>query len=102
MPVPRPISKTEHGAIDAYLNIRKRAHYGPYYSVFDSSSLVDEKTGKTSKRLGFDPFNDQEKYTAKYHKKKRRVPDLSGRDYGMSITPYATVEQETRWLTEGL
>ncbi|KAI1617597.1 DNA-directed RNA polymerase III subunit C31 [Exophiala viscosa] len=79
--VPRPISSHGRAAATCYLNMRKRVRNGPYYAVLDHSSIADAKTGKVLKRAGFDPFNDQEKYTAKYLQKKRTVPDLSGRDY---------------------
>jgi len=61
--------------------MRKRVRNSPYYAILDPSSIADAKTGKVLKRAGFDPFNDQEKYTAKFLQKKRTVPDLSGRDY---------------------
>jgi len=51
------------------------------YAVLDSSSFTDNK-GKVDKRAAFDPFTDQEKYSAKYHKRKRTVPELRGRNYG--------------------
>ncbi|KIW26981.1 uncharacterized protein PV07_06763 [Cladophialophora immunda] len=84
LPVPRPPTSRELAAVSRYLSFRTRARNGPYYATLDPSSIADEKTGKTLKRAGFDPFNDQEKYTAKYHKKKRSLPDLGsgGRDYG--------------------
>ncbi|EXJ80550.1 hypothetical protein A1O1_08696 [Capronia coronata CBS 617.96] len=87
LPVPRPISAFELSCVKSYLRFRDRARNGPYYSVLDPSSLADPKTGKVIKRAGFDPFNDQEKYTAKYYKKKRTVPDLSGRDYELRYFP---------------
>ncbi|KAL2426679.1 hypothetical protein ABEF95_011690 [Exophiala dermatitidis] len=86
-PVPRPISPFEFSCVQSYLRFRQRAHNGPYYSVLDPSSLADPKTGKVIKRAGFDPFNDQEKYSAKYYKKKQTVPDLSGRDYELKYFP---------------
>lgn len=59
---------------------------GPYFATLDPASVADERTGKTLERAGFDPFNDQETYSRKNHKKKRAVPDLEGaeREYGMS------------------
>ncbi|EXJ79801.1 hypothetical protein A1O3_08086 [Capronia epimyces CBS 606.96] len=87
LPVPRPISAVERACVQNYLRLRDRAHNGPYYSVLDASSLADAKTGKVIKRAGFDPFNDQEKYTAKYYKKKRTVPDLSGRNHELRYFP---------------
>ncbi|KAK5271568.1 DNA-directed RNA polymerase III subunit C31 [Exophiala xenobiotica] len=88
IPVPRPISSDEALALKSHRDFRKRVRNGPYYSVLDPSSVADEKTGKVLKRAGFDPFNDQEKYTAKYHKKKRAVPDLTGRDYALRYFPH--------------
>lgn len=80
--VPRPIDASERGSADAYLRFRDLARKGPYFAILDPSHLTDEKTGKVHKRVGFDPFNDQEKYSAKFHRRKRTVPDLSTREYG--------------------
>lgn len=80
--IPRPISATELAGVKSYLRLRDSVHKGPYYAVLQSSNLTDDK-GKVHKRAGFDPFNDQEKYTAKYQRKKQTVPDLSTRQYGM-------------------
>jgi hypothetical protein len=66
---------------------------GPYCSILDPSAIADEKTGKVLKRAGFDPFNDQEKYSAKYHKKKRAVPELGGRDYGRHTSWRARIRE---------
>ena len=68
-----------------YLSFRTRVRNGPYYAILDPSSVADEKTGKTLKRAGFDPFTDQERYSLKFEKKRRSVPDLkgAGREYGM-------------------
>jgi len=89
--VPRPIDANELASVKSYLRFRERVHNGPYYSVLQSSNLTDDK-GKVHKRAGFDPFNDQEKYTAKYERKKRTVPDLTTRDYGK----FASRQQGTR------
>lgn len=78
--VPRPITVNELAGVKSYLSFRDAVHKGPYYSVLQSSNLTDDK-GKVHKRAGFDPFNDQEKYTAKYQRKKQTVPDLSSRQY---------------------
>ncbi|KIW96901.1 uncharacterized protein Z519_02292 [Cladophialophora bantiana CBS 173.52] len=90
LPVPRPPTARELAAVSRYLSFRTRVRNGPYYATLDPSSIADEKTGKTLKRAGFDPFNDQEKYTAKYHKKKRSLPDLkgSGREYALKYFPH--------------
>ncbi|KAJ9647567.1 uncharacterized protein PV06_00278 [Exophiala oligosperma] len=88
LPVPRPISSDEHIAIKRQIAFRSRARNGPYYAILDPSSIADEKSGKVLKRAGFDPFNDQEKYTAKYHKKKQAVPDLSTREYSLHLFPH--------------
>ncbi|KAK4938592.1 DNA-directed RNA polymerase III subunit C31 [Elasticomyces elasticus] len=87
LPVPRQISSHERAAATCYLNMRKRVRNGPYYAILDPSSIADAKTGKVLKRAGFDPFNDQDKYTAKYLQKKRTVPDVSGRDYSKNNDP---------------
>ena len=48
--------------------------------MLEPSSFTNEK-GKVDKRAGFDPFSDQQKYSAKYHKKRRTVPEFGGREY---------------------
>lgn len=80
--VPRPIEVNELAGVKSYLRFRDLVHNGPYYAVLRSSNLTDDK-GRVHRRAGFDPFNDQEKYTAKYQRKKQTVPDLSTREYGM-------------------
>ncbi|OAL37824.1 hypothetical protein AYO20_03001 [Fonsecaea nubica] len=89
LPVPRPPTSRELAAVSRYLSFRTRTRNGPYFATLDPSSIADEKTGTTLKRAGFDPFNDQDKYTAKYHKKKRTLPDLkgSGREYALKYFP---------------
>ncbi|KAL6240548.1 DNA-directed RNA polymerase III subunit C31 [Rhinocladiella similis] len=88
LPVPRPISSEEHIAIKRQLAFRSRTRNGPYYAILDPSSIADEKSGKVLKRAGFDPFNDQEKYTARYHKRKQAVPDLGTREYALHLFPH--------------
>ncbi|RVX69142.1 hypothetical protein B0A52_06856 [Exophiala mesophila] len=85
--VPRPIDASERASVNAYLQFRDLARKGPYFAILDPSHLTDAKTGKVHSRLGFDPFNDQEKYTAKFHRRKRTVPDLSTRDYELRTFP---------------
>ncbi|KAJ9612081.1 DNA-directed RNA polymerase III subunit C31 [Cladophialophora chaetospira] len=89
LPVPRPPSARELSAVKYHLRFRKRTRNGPYFATLDPSSVADERTGKTLKRAGFDPFNDQETYSSKNHKKKRDVPDLkgAGREYALKFFP---------------
>ena len=76
----------ERNAVKMYLQMRQKTHNSPYYATLDPSSVADERTGKTLKRAGFDPFNDQDRWTTRYEKKKRSVPELhgEGRVYGTS------------------
>ncbi|KAK5064605.1 hypothetical protein LTR84_000439 [Exophiala bonariae] len=102
--VPRPISTNELAGVKSYLSFRDAVHKGPYYSVLQSSNLTDDK-GKVHKRAGFDPFNDQEKYTAKYQRKKQTVPDLSTRQHLLHTFPqelWSTLDPQRKdplWAT---
>lgn len=78
---PKPLSSSELERVDDFLRFRDAMRGGPYYSVLEPHSFTNEQ-GKVNKRKGFDPFTHVEKYTARYHKAKRTVPDLSHREYG--------------------
>jgi DNA-directed RNA polymerase III subunit RPC7 len=74
-PTPRPFSPGERDGIDKYLSFRRRAREGPFHATLDPASLTDE-IGRVAPRKGFDPFNDQEVWAARYAKRKRTVPDV--------------------------
>lgn len=76
-PVPRPFSTVELDSVNKYLSFRKRARNGPLYAALDPSILTDE-TGKVAPRAGFDPFNDQEVYSSRFQRKKRKLPEVVG------------------------
>ncbi|KPI40190.1 uncharacterized protein AB675_11495 [Cyphellophora attinorum] len=85
-PIPKPLSTIEVASVNAYLNFRTRSRRGPFFATLDPSSLTDEN-GKVRPRAGFDPFNDQERYTSRFQKKKRTVPDVAGQEFALQMFP---------------
>jgi DNA-directed RNA polymerase III subunit Rpc31 len=83
LPIPRPLTEDEIDRVDHYLDFRDEVRNGPYYTILDPSSFTDDK-GKTNPRAGFDPFSNVERYSSKFYKPKRTIPDLSGCEYGTS------------------
>jgi DNA-directed RNA polymerase III subunit RPC7 len=55
---------------------------GPLYTLLEASSMTDEQ-GHVNERAGFSPFEGMPKYSARYRKARRSIPDLSQMPYGM-------------------
>lgn len=92
--MPKPLSDDETEQVDAYISFRDKLRNGPLYAVLESNSFTDEK-GRLNKRTGFDPFTGMEKYSARFDKPKRTVPDLSTRTYRevAFLLPYLSTDR---------
>jgi len=91
---PKPLSASEKRAVDAQLRFRQRCREGPLFTVLDRNSLLVDgvkRKSEEAKRRGFDPFEQQERYSTRHVKKARTEPDLgaNGRgDYGYTLNMF--------------
>jgi len=77
---PKPLCDDETERVNDYLTFREAIRNGPLYAILEKNSFTDDK-GRLNKRTGFDPFTGMEKYSARFDKPTRTVPDLSQRTY---------------------
>lgn len=61
-------------------------HDGPIYTILDTQSLRDEEGFPAVKQ--FNPFEGVERYSLKYKKLKRTLPNLRTRSYGKSSSSF--------------
>ena len=80
LPVPKPPSNDEIESAQAFLSFRDQVRNGPFYTELEPSSFTDEH-GKTNPKAGFDPFTGVAKYSSRFAKPRRTVPDFSGHDF---------------------
>jgi DNA-directed RNA polymerase III subunit RPC7 len=78
----------ENGIIAHYLAVRDRIHEGPFYTILNDGMKngLKRKVNElvpTEASL-FNPFTDNQTYSAKYLKVRRRLPKLDARPYGES------------------
>lgn len=91
---PKPLSATEKRAVSAQLKFRQRCREGPLFTVLDKNSLLVDGVSRKSteaKRRGFDPFEQQDRFSTRHLKKARTEPDLgpAGRgDYGYTLAMF--------------
>lgn len=69
-----------------YIAIRDRIHDGPFYTVLNDGMKHGLKRkanqpAPTEESL-FNPFSDNQTYSARYLKVRRRIPKLDSRPYG--------------------
>jgi DNA-directed RNA polymerase III subunit RPC7 len=90
-PPPQAPEPTAHekGIIAHYLAVRDRIHEGPFYTILNDGMKNGLKRkvnelAPTEASL-FNPFTDNQTYSAKYLKVRRRLPKLDARPYGKSI-----------------
>lgn len=81
-PPPKPLTRTERLQIAHYRSFRDRVHEGPLYSVLGDNVRVGKQG--TSVAAQFDPFEGMPTYSMKYKKKRRRLPKLDTRPYGIA------------------
>jgi len=71
-----------------FLQVRDRIHEGPFYTILNDGMKNGLKRkasepAPTEASL-FNPFTDNQTYSAKYLKVRRRLPKLDERPYGKS------------------
>lgn len=81
-----PSTEREASTLKHYLAVRDRIHDGPFYTILNDGM----KNGLKRKRNDsapteaslFNPFTDNQTYSAKYFKVRRKLPKLDVRPYG--------------------
>ncbi|KAF1999686.1 hypothetical protein P154DRAFT_436678 [Amniculicola lignicola CBS 123094] len=90
-PLPPPPTSTEKRSVQYYMQIRDRIHSGPFYTVLNDGMRnglrrPNNEPAPTEEQL-FNPFTDNETYSAKYNKVRRRIPKLDTRPYVKELFP---------------
>jgi DNA-directed RNA polymerase III subunit RPC7 len=81
-----PPTAHERGIIAHCLAVRDRIHEGPFYTIL-ADGMKNGLKRKASEPAPteaslFNPFTDNQTYSAKYLKVRRRLPKLDARPYG--------------------
>lgn len=90
-PQPLPATEDEKRIVQHHLGVRTRVHEGPFYTILNDGMenglkrKADDR-GPTEDAL-FNPFLDNQTYSAKYAKKRRRIPKLDTRPYVVDLFP---------------
>lgn len=84
-----PPTTHEDGIVAHYIAVRDRIHEGPFYTILNDGMKNGLKRkasepAPTEASL-FNPFTDNQTYSAKYLKVRRRLPKLDARPYGLSL-----------------
>lgn len=74
-PVQRSITRDEKGTVKHFLNFRQQVHNGPLYTV------------EVKKKGVMNPFDDVQRYSRRYERKKQKVPKLDARPYVKELFP---------------
>ena len=87
---PQPAKPTpdEEAALQHYLTLRDRIHEGPFYTLLNDGMKTGLKRkanepAPTEAQM-FNPFTDNQTYSSKYLKVRRKLPKLDTRPYGES------------------
>ncbi|KAH7400785.1 DNA-directed RNA polymerase III, subunit Rpc31 [Phaeosphaeria sp. MPI-PUGE-AT-0046c] len=86
-----PPTAHENGIVAHYLAVRDRIHEGPFYTILNDGMKNGLKRkanepAPTEASL-FNPFTDNQTYSAKYLKVRRRLPKLDARPYVTDLFP---------------
>ncbi|KAH7088218.1 DNA-directed RNA polymerase III subunit Rpc31-domain-containing protein [Paraphoma chrysanthemicola] len=86
-----PPTAHERGIVSHYLRARDRIHEGPFYTILNDGMKNGLKRkasepAPTEASL-FNPFTDNQTYSAKYLKVRRRLPKLDARPYVTDLFP---------------
>lgn len=81
-----PPTAHEQGIVAHHIAVRDRIHEGPFYTILNDGMKNGLKRkanepAPTEASL-FNPFTDNQTYSAKYLKVRRRLPKLDARPYG--------------------
>ncbi|KAH8732499.1 DNA-directed RNA polymerase III subunit Rpc31-domain-containing protein [Phaeosphaeriaceae sp. PMI808] len=92
-PPPQAPPPTAHeiGIVSHYLAVRDRIHEGPFYTILNDGMKNGLKRkasepAPTEASL-FNPFTDNQTFSAKYLKVRRRLPKLDARPYVTDLFP---------------
>ncbi|KAF2111736.1 DNA-directed RNA polymerase III, subunit Rpc31 [Lophiotrema nucula] len=95
---PKP-TPDEEAIVQHYLTVRDRIHEGPFYTVLNDgmTSGLKRKANEPAPTEAqmFNPFTDNQTYSSKYLKVRRRIPKLDTRPYVTELFP-----EELRSLLE--
>lgn len=84
---PNPLTEKEKAQVAAYRELRDRINRGPLYAVLgDNVKVTKQKGYKPSGRPLMDPFDGVETYSQRYQVRKKTLPKLDTRPYGIFIT----------------
>lgn len=86
-----PPTAHENGIVAHYLAVRDRIHEGPFYTILadgmkNGLKRKANEPAPTEASL-FNPFTDNQTYSAKYLKVRRRLPKLDARPYVTDLFP---------------
>jgi len=72
--------------VNHHLALRDRIHDGSFYTILNDGMKSGKKRRANepppNETALFNPFTDNATYTSKYHKVRRRIPNLDSRPYG--------------------
>ncbi|RPA85668.1 hypothetical protein BJ508DRAFT_358626 [Ascobolus immersus RN42] len=74
-PVQRSLTKDERSTVHRFLAFREQVHNGPLYTI------------ELKKKGVLNAFEDVQKYSRKYEKKRQKVPRLDARPYVKELFP---------------
>ncbi|KAL9099452.1 MAG: hypothetical protein Q9163_005047 [Psora crenata] len=80
---PRPLTEAEKRQTSHFRRLRDSIHHGPLYTVLGENSARVNKAGPLSAKASFNAFEGMPKYSQRYTRKKRAIPKLDTRPYGM-------------------
>lgn len=82
VPAARPLTAKEKDQIARFRRLRDSIHNGPLYTVLGDNVRVGKSGNKPA--ASFNPFEGMPKYSQRYTKKRRTIPKLDTRPYGLS------------------
>ena len=89
---PASITNAEKRSIALYRQMRDEIQNGPFYTILDEapSGIIAKQTALQRKKRpasgSIDPFNSMPKWSQRYTKKRRVLPDLTTRSYGRILS----------------
>ncbi|CAF9910089.1 MAG: hypothetical protein HETSPECPRED_009603 [Heterodermia speciosa] len=98
---PQPLTSQEKKQVAHFLTLRKCFHEGPYYTVLGANVRIGKASNKPA--AVFDPFDGMPRYSQKYVKKPRKLPDLDSQSFELKYFPkelHPTLDPSIR-LTNG-
>lgn len=81
VPAARPLTAKEKDQIAKFRKLRDSIHNGPLYTVLGDNIRVGKSGNKPA--ASFNPFEGMPKYSQRYTKKRRTIPKLDTRPYGL-------------------